>query len=174
MGRSYSEYEALDLSVRNLSSKWRSEICRLVERDRCSGPLEDTVPFHLTMALLATTFVQYAGELGRSPYEPTPSSNRDHFSAVRRIDAASSDNNVDHNAEHLEPDLNNNEIEFLLVHSMSANQASSPICLGCGQPGHTLVDCNRLWIMSSPKACSNITLSSKCRSPTLIPSSAVV
>jgi Reverse transcriptase (RNA-dependent DNA polymerase) len=141
-GRNYSEYEALDLSVRNLSTEWRSEIRRLVERDRRSGRLEDTLPFHLTMAQLATTFVQYAGELGRSPEEPAPSNNRDRFSVVRRIDAVSSDNDVDHNAGLLEPDLNNDEIE-LLVRSMSINQASSPTCLGCGQPGHTLVDCNR-------------------------------
>ena len=61
---------------------------------------------------------------------------------VRRIDAVSSDNNVDNNVEPLEPDLDNDEIE-LLERSMSVNQASSPTCLGCGQPGHTLVDCNR-------------------------------
>ena len=78
-GRNYSEYEALDLSVRNLSSEWRSEIRRLVERDRRSGRLEDTLPFHLTMAQLATTFVQYAGELGRSLDDPTPSNNRKRF-----------------------------------------------------------------------------------------------
>jgi hypothetical protein len=26
---------------------------------------------------------------------------------------------------------------------MTINQANSPVCLGCQQPGHTLTDCNR-------------------------------
>jgi hypothetical protein len=36
-GRNYTETEALDLSVRNLSTEWRSEFRRLVERDRRTG-----------------------------------------------------------------------------------------------------------------------------------------
>jgi hypothetical protein len=56
-GRNYSEYEALDLSVRNLAAEWRSEFRRLVERDRRTGRTLDTLPFHLTMSQLATTFV---------------------------------------------------------------------------------------------------------------------
>ena len=35
--RTYTESEALDLSVRNLTSEWRSEIGRLVERDKRTG-----------------------------------------------------------------------------------------------------------------------------------------
>ena len=64
-GRNYSEYEALDLSVRNLANEWRSEFRRLVERDRRTGRAEDILPFHLTMSQLATTFVQYSIEIGR-------------------------------------------------------------------------------------------------------------
>ena len=43
-GRNYSEYEALDLSVRNLANEWRSEFRRLVERDRRTGRAETSFP----------------------------------------------------------------------------------------------------------------------------------
>ena len=140
-GRNYSEYEALDLSVRNLSSEWRNEFRRLVERDRRTGRYEDTLPFHLTMAQLATTFVQYASELGRSLDAPSSSTPRDRFSPtsvlVRRVET-----DDDALSAGSEPPLGHDEIE-LMVRAMSVDQSNSATCLGCRQPGHTLVDCNR-------------------------------
>jgi Reverse transcriptase (RNA-dependent DNA polymerase)/GAG-pre-integrase domain len=144
-GRNYSEYEALDLSVRNLTSEWRNEFRRLVERDRRTGRYDDTLPFHLTMAQLATTFVQYAGELGRSLDTPSASTPRDRFSSpsavmVRRIEEPAVDDTSQLGTG--DPPLGHDEIE-LLVRAMSIDQSNSATCLGCRQPGHTLVDCNR-------------------------------
>ena len=45
-GRNYSEYEALDLSIRNLSSECRNEFRRLVERDRRTAGMK--TPSHFT------------------------------------------------------------------------------------------------------------------------------
>jgi hypothetical protein len=45
--RTYTESEALDLSVRNLTSEWRSEIRRLVERDKRTGH-DGALPFKLS------------------------------------------------------------------------------------------------------------------------------
>jgi hypothetical protein len=61
--RTYTESEALDLSVRNLTSEWRPEIRRLVERDKRTGH-DGALPFKLSLAQLATTFVEYASEIG--------------------------------------------------------------------------------------------------------------
>ncbi|KAI2501346.1 retrotransposon [Fragilaria crotonensis] len=112
-GRNYTETEALDLSVRNLSTEWRSEFRRLVERDRRTGRHEGVLPFHLSMSQLATSFMQYATEIGRDvTTSSAPSNARDRFSnstpTIRRIETA-----------------------------------NSAVCLGCQQPGHTLTDCNR-------------------------------
>ncbi len=76
-GRNYSEYEALDLSVRNLATEWRSEFRRLVERDRRTGRTSDKLPFHLTMSQLSTTFVQYSIEIGRDIATPPVTNSRD-------------------------------------------------------------------------------------------------
>ncbi len=64
--RTYTESEALNLSVRNLTSEWRSEIRRLVERNKRTGH-DGALPFKLSLAQLATTFVEYANEIGRDP-----------------------------------------------------------------------------------------------------------
>ncbi len=64
--RTYTESETLDLSVRNLTSEWRSEIRRLVERDKRTGQ-DGALPFKLSLAQLVTTFVEYASEIGRDP-----------------------------------------------------------------------------------------------------------
>ena len=142
-GRNYSEYEALDLSVRNLASEWRAEFRRLVERDRRTGRTEDTLPFHLTMSQLATTFVQYSIEIGRDVTAPPPTNSRDRYSAstplVRRIETAPSP--VDAIIGTTDS-LGEQEMD-LLVRAMSQNQANSATCLGCRQTGHTLLDCNR-------------------------------
>ncbi|KAI2493040.1 hypothetical protein MHU86_21514 [Fragilaria crotonensis] len=133
-GRNYSEYEALDLSVRNLATEWRSEFRRLVERDRRTGRTSDTLPFHLTMSQLATTFVQYSIEIGRDVTAPPPTSTRDRYSpsnqVVRRIETAP-----------LSPDalfgttdcLGEHEVD-LLVRAMSHNQANSATCLDATKP----------------------------------------
>ena len=89
--RTYTESEALDLSVRNLTSEWRSEIRRLVERDKRTGH-DGALPFKLSLAQLATTFVEYANEIGREPPSvQTSHSGRTPTSIIRRIKTASPD-----------------------------------------------------------------------------------
>ena len=56
----------LDLAVRNVSAEWRNEFRRLVERDKRSGN-GGTLPFKLALPQMATTFVEYAQEIGRDP-----------------------------------------------------------------------------------------------------------
>ncbi|KAI2495399.1 hypothetical protein MHU86_19113 [Fragilaria crotonensis] len=143
-GRNYTETEALDLSVRNLSTEWRSELRHLVERDRRTGRHEGVLPFHLSMSQLATSFMQYATEIGRDvTTSSTPSNARDRFPnstpTIRRIETVPPKDEFLHGTDIT---LGDNEIN-LLVHAMSTNQANSAVCLGCQQPGHTLTDCNR-------------------------------
>jgi hypothetical protein len=89
--RTYTESEALDLSVRNLTSEWRSEIRRLVERDKRTGH-DGALPFKLSLAQLATTFVEYASELGRDPPSAhAASSSRTPTSLIRRLETAPPD-----------------------------------------------------------------------------------
>ena len=64
--RTYTESEALDLAVRNLSTEWQSELRRLVERDKCSGH-NGHLPFKLALPQIATTFVKYTSKIGRNP-----------------------------------------------------------------------------------------------------------
>ena len=143
-GRNYTETEALDLSVRNLNTEWRSEFRRLVERDRRTGRHEGVLPFHLSMSQLVTSFMQYATEIGRDPtVTPGTHNTRDRFSpstsTIRRIESVPPTDEFLHGTDTA---LGDNEIN-LLVHAMSTNQANSAVCLGCQQPGHTLTDCNR-------------------------------
>jgi hypothetical protein len=135
--RTYTESEALDLSVRNLTSEWRSEIRRLVERDKRTGH-DGAHPFKLSLAQLATTFVEYANEIGRDPpSSQMSSSNRASTSIIRRIETASPDFSSDTNLN-----LDEEEID-LMVRAISQNQDASSVCLGCHRPGHKLEDCNR-------------------------------
>ena len=143
-GRNYTETEALDLSVRNLNTEWRSEFRRLVERDRRTGRHEGVLPFHLSMSQLATSFMQYATEIGRDPTSnPGTHNTRDRFPLstpiIRRIESVPPTDDFLHGTDTA---LGDNEIN-LLVHAMSINQANSAVCLGCQQPGHTLTECNR-------------------------------
>ena len=136
--RTYTESEALDLSVRNLTSEWRPEIRRLVERDKRTGH-DGALPFKLSLAQLATTFVEYASEIGRDP----PSSQhattgRTPTSIIRRIETAS----PDFSSSMSEATLDDEEIN-LMVRAISQNQDASSVCLGCQLPGHKLEDCNR-------------------------------
>jgi hypothetical protein len=136
--RTYTESEALDLSVRNLTSEWRSEIRRLVERDKRTGQ-DGALPFKLSLAQLATTFVEYASEIGRDPpsSSQSASSARTPTSIIRRIETASPDF-----SSCPETTLDDEEID-LMVRAISQNQDASSLCLGCHQPGHKLEDCNR-------------------------------
>jgi hypothetical protein len=62
--RTYTESEALNLVVQNLSIKWRSNFCRLVERDKRSGQ-GDTLLFKLALPpQIATSFVEYTSVIG--------------------------------------------------------------------------------------------------------------
>ena len=133
--RTYTESEALDLSVRNLTSEWRPEIRRLVERDKRTGH-DGTLPFKLSLAQLATTFVEYASEIGRDPpsSQSTPSG-RTPVVIMRRIETPSPDFSLD-------TALDDESID-LMVRSIAQNQDASSVCLGCHQPGHKLEDCNR-------------------------------
>jgi hypothetical protein len=144
--RTYTESEALDLAVRNLIPEWRAEFRRLVERDKRSGP-EGTMPFKLCMPQLATTFVEYAAELGRDPPTTTTSDSggtsyrpANHHS-VRRIETSPSSSILSLGSD---VSLADEEID-LLVRAIAHNQGTSPLCLGCHQPGHTLEQCNRFF-----------------------------
>ncbi|KAI2512032.1 hypothetical protein MHU86_2320 [Fragilaria crotonensis] len=132
--RTYTESEALDLSVRNLSSEWRPEIRRLVERDKRTGH-DGALPFKLSLAQLATTFVEYASEIGRDP--PSASSGRTPTSIIRRIETASPEFSFASDTT-----LDDDAID-LMVRAISQNQDASAVCLGCHHPGHKLEDCNR-------------------------------
>ena len=135
--RTYTESEALDLSVRNLTSEWRPEIRRLVERDKRTGH-DGALPFKLSLAQLATTFVEYASEIGRDPPSSQhTTSGRAPTSIIRRIETASPDF-----SSASETTLDEEEID-LMVRAISQNQDASSLCLGCHQPGHKLEDCNR-------------------------------
>ena len=140
-GRNYTKYEAFDLSrICNLATNWRSEFCRLVERDRRTGCMSDTLMFCLTMSQLATTFVQYSIKIGRDVYAPPPSNSRDRYSPstpiARRIETAplSSDALIG-----TLDSLGEQKID-LFVRAMFQNQAKSDTCLGCRQTGHKLTD----------------------------------
>jgi hypothetical protein len=136
--RTYTESEALDLSVRNLTSEWRSEIRRLDERDKRTGQ-DGALPFKLSLAQLATTFVEYASEIGHDPpsSSQSSSSSRTPTSIIRRIETASPDFSSATAAT-----LDEEEID-LMIRAISQNQDASSLCLGCHQPGHKLEDCNR-------------------------------
>jgi hypothetical protein len=135
--RTYTESEALDLAVRNLSSEWRSEFRRLVERDKRSGN-QGTLPFKLALSQIATTFMEYADEIGRDPpgsHTATLASRSTPTAIQRRIETS-----VDSGEESIflpEEDVD------LIVRAIAQNQEASAVCLGCQLPGHSLVDCNR-------------------------------
>ncbi|KAI2498978.1 hypothetical protein MHU86_15482 [Fragilaria crotonensis] len=135
--RTYTESEALDLAVRNLSTEWRNEFRRLVERDKRTGH-QGSLPFKLALSQIATTFMEYADEIGRDPpgsHTNHPPSRSTPTAIMRRLEA---DPDVDDdNAILPEADVD------LIVLAIASNQASSTVCLGCGMSGHSLIDCNR-------------------------------
>ena len=136
--RTYTESEALDLAVRNLSAEWRSDFRRLVERDKTSGR-GGTLPFKLALPQIATTFFEYADEVGRDApgSRPHASSTRPSPTAIiRRLETTAEEEDDDGAF------LPDKDVDFM-VNAIAQNQQSSANCLGCGQPGHTLTDCNR-------------------------------
>ena len=151
--RTYTESEALDLAVRNLTAEWRSEFRRMVERDKRTGPY-GTLPFKLALPQLSTTFVEYAAEVGREPPGPglTSATRPAPTSIMRRLEVAPDDET--------EPAILDDDAVDLIVRAIAQNQASSPLCLGCQLPGHTLVDCNRFvdYIVAESLAQRNPTL----------------
>ncbi|KAI2511192.1 hypothetical protein MHU86_3157 [Fragilaria crotonensis] len=159
--RTYTESEALDLSVRNLTSEWRPEIRRLVERDKRTGH-DGALPFKLSLAQLATTFVEYASEIGRDPPSSQQSSTgRTPTSIIRRIETAS----PDFSSSMSEATLDDEEIN-LMVRAISQNQDASSVCLGCHLPGHKLRTAIASLTTLSPKGWHNAILSSRRRSRT--------
>lgn len=136
--RTYTESEALDLAVRNLSTEWRSDFRRLVERDKRSGQ-GGTLPFKLALPQIATTFVEYASEIGRdapgSSHSVTAS--RSNPTAImRRLETAVEDEDA---SGAFLPD----EDVDLIVNAIAHSQQTSAVCVGCQQPGHSLTECNR-------------------------------
>ena len=139
--RTYTESEALDLAVRNLTAEWRNEFRRLVERDKRTGPA-GTLPFKLALPQLATTFVEYAIEIGREPPGSTQSPSEDrrrstHGTSILRRLEETHEEGADES-----PFMPEDDVE-LIVRAIARNQESSSVCIGCQLPGHTLVDCNR-------------------------------
>jgi hypothetical protein len=135
--RTYTESEALDLAVRNLSSEWRNDFRRLVERDKRSGN-GGTLPFKLALPQIATTFVEYASEIGReAPGSSHTNASRTNPTAImRRLET---DVSGDEESGAYLPD----EDVDLIVNSIAQTQQASAVCIGCQQSGHTLTECNR-------------------------------
>jgi hypothetical protein len=136
--RTYTESEALDLAVRNISAEWRSDFRRLVERDKSSGK-GGTLPFKLALPQIATTFVEYADEIGReapgsrlssTTTRPAPTA------VMRRLETTAEEEEAD-GAFMPEDDVD------LIVNAIAQTQQSSSVCVGCQQAGHTLSECNR-------------------------------
>ena len=135
--RTYTESEALDLAVRNLSAEWRNDFRRLVERDKRSGH-GGTLPFKLALPQIATTFVEYASEIGREPpgsTHSTPASRSNPTAIMRRLG-------------HQEPDADKTAFDAylpdddvdLIVNAITQQQQASAVCVGCQMPGHTLTE----------------------------------
>ena len=138
--RTYSESEALDLAVRNVSLEWRAEFRRLVERDKRTGA-GGSLPFKLALPQISTTFVEYASELGRDPPGGSNASSlrgpNKPTSIMRRLEQAPLDDDDSSGAFLPDEDVD------IIVRAIAQNQQSSAVCVGCQQPGHTLTDCNR-------------------------------
>ena len=136
--RTYTESEALDLVVGNLSTEWQSEFRRLVEDDKRSGH-EGRLPFTLALPQMATTFVEYTSEIGRNPPAGsgyyTSASRSSPTTIMRHLETVADDQ--DHDASFLPDD----DVE-LIVRAIARNQEFIEVCLSSQLPGHTLVDCN--------------------------------
>jgi hypothetical protein len=137
--RTYTESEALDLAVRNLSVEWSSDFRRLVERDKRSGQ-GGTLPFKLALPQIATTFVEYASEIGRDapgPNHSTSGTSRSNPTGImRRLETSATDEDT------LGAFLPDDDVD-LIVNAIAHSQQASAVCVGCQQPGHTLTECNR-------------------------------
>jgi hypothetical protein len=130
--RTYTESEALNLSVLNLTYKWRSEICHLLNatsapammvRCRSNSRLPNS-RLHSSNTL----------PIGRDP----PSSSQRSSSIIRRIETACPDF-----SSKTDTTLDDEAID-LMVLTISQNQDALSLCLGCHLLGHKLEEeCNR-------------------------------
>ena len=88
---------------------------------------DGALPFKLSLAQLATTFVEYASEIGRDPPSSQhPPSGRTPTTIIRRIETAS----PDFSSSTSDATLDDEEIN-LMVRAISQNQDASSVCLGC-------------------------------------------
>jgi hypothetical protein len=127
-GRNYTETEALDLSVRNLSTEWHSKFRRLVECDRRTGRHEGNLPFHLSMSQLATSSMQYATEFGHDTTAPPATQNtRDRFPSSAPI------------IRHIEKVSRRLKNSFMVPTSRWATMKSISLCMPCLQTRRTLL-----------------------------------
>ena len=114
------------MAVRSLSAEWQSDFRHLVERDKFSGR-GGTPLFKLALPPNATTFVEYAEEIGReapgscgpgATKRPTPTN------IMRRLETTSEEEEVDGAFMH------EDDVE-LIVHAIAQSQQSSAVCVGC-------------------------------------------
>ncbi|KAI2505294.1 hypothetical protein MHU86_9094 [Fragilaria crotonensis] len=122
-------------SVRNLTSEWRPEIRRLVERDKRTGH-DGALPFKLVGATRNDVRRVCIRNRPRPTVLAAVVNGRTPTSIIRRIETASPDSSSMSEA------TRRREIN-LMVRAISQNQDASSVCLGCHLPGHKLEDCNR-------------------------------
>ena len=117
--------------MRNISTEWRSDFRRLVERDKPGQGV--TLPFKLALPQIATTFVEYASELGReapgSGHSASASCSNP-TATMRRLETTTEDDEESGSAFLPDDDVN------LIVNVIAQNQQVSAVCIGCLQPGH--------------------------------------
>ena len=157
--RRYVDVEALDLAVRNLLPEWRTEFRRMVERDKRARP-SDPFPFKHSMSQLATTFLEYAIEIGKDPPSSGASAvagtSRHNPLIINRIDSRPMDDDDD---VFPQPD----DGFDLILRVIDQRQAASPVCIGCQQSGHTLTECHRFidYVIAQKLADNNPQLKAK-------------
>ena len=111
-----------------------------MERDKRSGQ-GGTLPFKLALQQIATTFVEYASEIGREPPGSTHSAqaNRSNPTVItRRLEHQETDDDETTLGAYLPDD----DVD-LIVNAIAQNQQASAVCIGCQMSGHTLTECNR-------------------------------
>jgi hypothetical protein len=145
--RKYIDEEALDLAVRNLLPEWRTEFRRMVERDRRARPT-DPFPFKHSMSQIATTFVEYAIEIGREPPSLGSSaaatgSSRANPLIINRLESLALNDDRSPSPDNSSPTFPTNDGMELILRVIDQRQEASTVCIGCQQPGHTLTDCHR-------------------------------
>lgn len=131
----------MDLAVRNLSSKcWCNKFCCLVSHDKQLG-YQGSLPFKLALLQIATSFMEYADEIGCNPPLP-PGLNAAASSYWLTPTTIQCRIEICSNPDEETPFLPEEYVD-LIICAIAHNQAASAVCLGCQLPGHLLVDCNR-------------------------------